>query len=143
MRGQRWSTQGEGRTSRGVNGSMTVLWGGRFPFPRASRSLDMNSQECGWQNGGSKACVMCGRGVDETVEHLMLAWDETDCATTKMPEIVMEEAGVGEWSGVRERGVAVGRWSMGKKKSDKRVIERERFLKVCLASDKQRQRDPL
>ncbi|KAG0725205.1 hypothetical protein GWK47_039070 [Chionoecetes opilio] len=47
-------------------------YGGDLLFRARKKSLEVNSRMYRWKNGGSKVCVMCVTGVDETVEHLML-----------------------------------------------------------------------
>ena len=54
---------------------------------------------------------MCEKGMDETVEHLMLECERCEYARRKMLEVVVEEIGVQEWSEMREREVVVGKWS--------------------------------
>ena len=46
---------------------------------------------------------MCEKGVDETVQHLMLECERYAYARSKMLEVVVEEIGVQEWSEMRKR----------------------------------------
>ena len=47
-------------------------------------------------------CMMCEKGMDETVEYLMLECERYGYARIKMLRIVAEETGVQEWSEMRE-----------------------------------------
>lgn len=52
--------------------SMMVAMEGLLCRAWTTKSLEVNSRVYRWKNGGSKLCMMCERGVDETVEHLLL-----------------------------------------------------------------------
>ncbi|KAG0728534.1 hypothetical protein GWK47_032294 [Chionoecetes opilio] len=64
-------------------------YGGDLLFRARTKSLEVNSRMYRWKNGGSKVCVMCVTGVDETVEHLMLECERYEYARTKMLEVVV------------------------------------------------------
>ena len=79
--------------------------GGDLLFRARTKSLEVNSRVYRWKNGGSKVCEVCERGVDETVEHLMLECEGYECARGRMLGVVLEEIGMEAWSEMRERDV--------------------------------------
>ena len=82
--------------------------GGDLLFRARTKSLEVNSRVYRWKNGGSKVCEVCERGVDETVEHLMLECEGYGGARDRMLDVVTEEIGVEACREMRERNA--GEW---------------------------------
>ena len=107
---------------RGVREKVTLVWyrgkdqpryerlydgsfGGELLFKARTKSLEVNSRVYRWENDGSKLCIMCRVGEDETVEHLMLECERYEYERQRMLETVVEEIGVDRWNEVKERSV--------------------------------------
>ena len=63
-------------------------------FRTQTRSLEVSSHAHEWKISESNFCMMCEKGADETLEHMMLERERNEYARTKMLEIVAEEIGV-------------------------------------------------
>ncbi|XP_045115935.1 uncharacterized protein LOC123507244 [Portunus trituberculatus] len=117
---RRVEEKGKAEWRRGMSEKTTLEWyrrkdrprcesfydgsrGGDLLFRARTKSLEVNSRVYRWKDGGSKVCEVCERGVDETVEHLMLECEEYGCARDRMLGVVTEEIGVEACSEMRER----------------------------------------
>lgn len=77
-------------------------YGGDLLFRARTKSLEVNSRVYRWRNEGSKTCLMCDRGVDETVEHVVLECERYEDARARMLEVVIGELGVETWNDMRQ-----------------------------------------
>ena len=92
---RRVEEKGKEEWLRGMNEKSTVDWyrgrnqskyenfydgsfGGNLLFRVRTKSLEVKSRVSRWKNGECKMCMMYEKGVDETVEHLMLECERYD-----------------------------------------------------------------
>ena len=73
-------------------------YGGDLLFKARTKSLEVNSRTYRWANDGNKLCMVCERGVDETVKHLMMECERYEHERARMREAAIEDIGVEEWS---------------------------------------------
>ena len=62
-----------------------------------TKSLGLNSRTSRWKNEGSTTCNMCDRGVDETIEHVMLECEKYEREREEMLSVVKQELGQTLW----------------------------------------------
>ena len=76
--------------------------GSELFFKARTKSLEVYSRVYRWSNEGSKICRMCERGVDETIEHLLLQCEGYDREREMMLYVVKREMGEGKWEEICE-----------------------------------------
>ncbi|XP_050705903.1 uncharacterized protein LOC126991179 [Eriocheir sinensis] len=67
--------------------------GGDLLFRARAQCLDVNARNYRWSESRSKVCQMCDRGVDETVQHVVLECKKYDRERTKMMHVFLSEMG--------------------------------------------------
>ena len=66
-------------------------------FKARTKSLELNSRTYKWNDEGSKVCNKCDRGVDETIEHVMLECEKYEREREEMLNVVKLELGPTLW----------------------------------------------
>ena len=92
-----------GKDRPGYESCYDGSYGSDLLFKARTKSLELNSRVYRWTNGGSKTCIVCESGEDETIEHMITECDRYVDARARMLNIVKEQIGVEEWNRMSER----------------------------------------
>ena len=85
-----------GKDRPGYESCYDGSYGSDLLFKARTKSLELNSRVYRWTNGGSKTCIVCESGEDETIEHMITECDRYVDARARMLNIVKEQIGVEE-----------------------------------------------
>ncbi|KAF2350380.1 hypothetical protein FHG87_018863 [Trinorchestia longiramus] len=98
-----------------MNGKTTLIWyasknvprfemfyGGTFGsqllFAVRCKALSVNKQIWRWNEGNTRLCLQSNRGVEETVEHLVLECSKYEHERENFMDVVHELCGVNKWN---------------------------------------------
>ena len=76
--------------------------GGALLFKARTKSLEVFGRIYRWMNEGSKLCKMCDRGVDQTMEHLLVKCSGYERERRVMVNAIRQEIGDEKWNEITE-----------------------------------------
>ncbi|KAF2354348.1 hypothetical protein FHG87_014893 [Trinorchestia longiramus] len=97
------------------NGKTTLIWyasknvprfemfydrsfGSQLLFTVRCKALSVNRRTWRWNEGNTRLCLQCNRGVEETVEHLVLECSKYEQEQESLMDVVHEQCGENGWN---------------------------------------------
>ncbi|KAF2354415.1 hypothetical protein FHG87_014830 [Trinorchestia longiramus] len=65
---------------------------------RRCKALSVNRHTWRWNEGNTRLCLQCNRGVEETVEHLVLECSKYEQERESLMDVVHEQCGENKWN---------------------------------------------
>ncbi|KAF2366571.1 hypothetical protein FHG87_002672 [Trinorchestia longiramus] len=98
-----------------MNGKTTLIWyasknvpkfemfynesfGSQLLFAVRCTALSVNRHTWRWKEGNTKLCLQCNRGVEETVEHIILECSNYEHEPESLMDVVHEQYGENQWN---------------------------------------------
>ncbi|KAF2355832.1 hypothetical protein FHG87_013414, partial [Trinorchestia longiramus] len=98
-----------------MNGKTTLIWyasknvprfemfydgsfGSQLLFAIRCKALSVNKRTWRWNEGNTRLCLQCNRGVEETVEHLVLECSKYEHERESLTDVVHEQCGENKWN---------------------------------------------
>ncbi|KAF2359685.1 hypothetical protein FHG87_009565 [Trinorchestia longiramus] len=66
------------------------------------KALRVNRRTWRWNEGNTRLCQQCNRGVEETVEHLVLECSKYEQERKSLMDVVHEQCGENKWNARRK-----------------------------------------
>ncbi|KAF2363434.1 hypothetical protein FHG87_005812 [Trinorchestia longiramus] len=73
-------------------------FGSQLLFAIRCKALSVNRRTWRWNEGNTRLCLQCNRGVEETVEHLVLDCSKYEQEREILMDVVHEQWGENKWN---------------------------------------------
>ncbi|KAF2362306.1 hypothetical protein FHG87_006937 [Trinorchestia longiramus] len=73
-------------------------FGSKLLFAVRCKALSVNRRTWRWNEGNTRLCLQCNRGVEETVEHLVLECGMYEHERESLMDVVHEQCGENKWN---------------------------------------------
>ncbi|KAF2354371.1 hypothetical protein FHG87_014872 [Trinorchestia longiramus] len=73
-------------------------FGSQLLFAVRCKAISVNRSTWRWKEGNTRLCLQCDRGVEETVEHLVLEFNKYEHGRESFMDVVSEQCGENQWN---------------------------------------------